>query len=118
MTAKSRTVALIAALMIATFGLGGCALAMLNGAASSGGGSSSAPAPARNRTDDAISTSVRSKLAADPALKALNLSVDTHDGVVTLRGRVAKVEQRNAALADARSVAGVRSVQNLITVKQ
>jgi hyperosmotically inducible protein len=109
--------AAIAALMIATSALGGCALAMLNGAASSGGGSS-APAPARSRTDDAISTSVRSKLAADPVLKAFNLSVDTHDGVVTLRGQVAKVEQRNAALADARSVAGVKSVQSLITVKQ
>jgi osmotically-inducible protein OsmY len=128
MTAESRTrcaagkagptwVAL-AALMIATSGLGGCALAMLNGAASSGGGSSSSPPPARSSADDAISTAVRSKLAADPAVKAFNLSVDTHDGVVTLRGQVANVGQRNSAVADARAVKGVKSVQNLITVKQ
>ena len=113
-----RNWAALAALMIATSMLGGCALAMLNGAASSGGGSSSAPPPARSSTDGAISTAVRSKLAADPAVKAFNLSVDTHDGVVTLRGQVANVGQRNAAVADARAAHGVKSVQNLITVKQ
>jgi hyperosmotically inducible periplasmic protein len=123
MTAESRarraavsTWVALAALMFATSGLGGCALAMLNGAANSGGGSS-APAPARSGTDDAISTAVRSKLATNPAVKAFNLSVDTHDGVVTLRGQVANVGQRNAAVADARAVKGVTSVQNLITVK-
>jgi osmotically-inducible protein OsmY len=105
--------------MIATSMLGGCALAMLNGAAGSGGGSSSAPLPpARNSTDDAISTAVRSKLATDPEVKAFILSVDTHDGVVTLRGQVANVGQRNDAGADARAVKGVKSVRNLITVKQ
>jgi hyperosmotically inducible periplasmic protein len=108
----------VAALMFATSMLGGCALAMLNGAASSGGATSSAPRPAHSSADDGISTAVRSKLAANPAVKAFNLSVDTHDGVVTLRGQVASVGQRNAAVADARAVAGVKSVQNLITVKQ
>ncbi|HEU4626288.1 MAG TPA: BON domain-containing protein [Steroidobacteraceae bacterium] len=93
---------------------------MLNGAASSGGSSGasgSSSQAARSGTDDAISTAVRSKLAADPALKGFNLSVDTHDGVVTLRGQVANVGQRNAAVADARAVKGVKSVQNLLTVK-
>jgi hyperosmotically inducible protein len=90
---------------------------MLNGAASSGGGSSSAPPATRSSSDGAISTAVRSKLAADPAVKTFNLTVDTHDGVVTLRGQVGSVGQRNAAAADARAVAGVKSVQNLITVK-
>jgi hyperosmotically inducible periplasmic protein len=106
-----------AALILAMAMLDGCALAMLNGAANSGGSTASTPAPARSRTDDAISTAVRSKLAADPAVKAFNLTVDTHDGVVTLRGQVASVGQRNAAAADARAVAGVTSVQNLITAK-
>jgi hyperosmotically inducible periplasmic protein len=128
MTAESRSHrragghswAALAVLMTAASMLGGCALAMLNGAASSGGGSStpsSAPQPARSSSDSAISTAVRSKLAADPAVKAFNLSVDTHDGVVTLKGQVANVGQRSAAVADARAVAGVKSVQNLITVK-
>jgi hyperosmotically inducible protein len=60
---------------------------------------------------------VRSRLAANTALKGLNIYVDTHDGVVTLRGQVAKVEQKSAAETSARSVQGVRSVQNLITVR-
>jgi osmotically-inducible protein OsmY len=108
---------LAAALMV-----GGCAVGMLRGAASSGGGSTSSgstssTAASRKAADDAISTSVRSKFAVNAALKPFNLLVDTHDGVVTLRGQVAKVEQRNAAQLDARAVKGVKSVQNLITVR-
>lgn len=101
--------------------LGGCAVAMLKGAASTG---SSTPAqrtdsrtPAQRSADASISTAVRSKLAANAALRSFNLSVDTHDGIVTLRGQVANVEQRNAAQLAALSVNGVRAVQNLITVR-
>jgi BON domain len=118
---------------------GGCALAMLNGAAGAGGstqggstqggstqggstqgGSTDQPdqrAASQRAADDAISTAVRSRLAANPAVRPFNLGVDTHDGVVTLRGQVAKVAQRNAAQLDARAVHGVKSVQNLITVR-
>jgi osmotically-inducible protein OsmY len=126
MSGESRTgrAAQAAALMLATLMLGGCALGMLNGAANSGGspaaGSASPasqPSAARTAADSTISTSVRSKLAANPALKPFNLRVDTHDGRVTLRGQVANVDQRNAAQLDARAVKGVTSVQNLITVR-
>jgi hyperosmotically inducible protein len=100
---------------------GGCAVGMLKGAARSGGSAPARPAQSqdasRRAADSAISTSVRSKLATDPAVKPFNLLVDTHDGIVTLRGQVAKVEQRNAAQTAARSVKGVRAVQNLITVR-
>ena len=79
------------------------------------------PAPAflsaKLAADNAISNSVRTRLTANAALKGLNIYVDTHDGIVTLRGQVAKVEQKSAAEANARSVQGVRSVQNLITVR-
>ena len=51
------------------------------------------------------------------ALKPLNLAVDTYDGVVTLRGQVNKVEQRNAAQNEARAVKGVKAVQNQLTVR-
>lgn len=114
--------------------LQGCALAMLGGAAGSGGSGSSSgsassspsqsPAPkqgsrtaAQVTADTAISTSVRSRFAANSALNTLKLSVDTHDGVVTLRGQAAKVEQRNAAQVEARAVKGVKSVQNFIVVR-
>jgi osmotically-inducible protein OsmY len=108
-------------------------MAMLKGASGSGGssagtagtaqssgqtsGRSSGRSSGQQAADSALSTSVRSKFAANPALKALNLSVDTHDGIVTLRGQAANVGQKNAAQTDAGAVKGVRSVQNLITVR-
>ena len=101
--------------------LQGCAVGMLKGAASAGSGSGTSQPVSRTSSqvtaDNAISTSVRSRLAANASLKGLNIAVDTHDGIVTLRGQVAKVEQRNAAAVNARSVQGVRSVQNLLTVR-
>jgi len=116
--------------LAAAAALQGCAVGMLKGAAGSGSGGSSSSAPTRTsapspaptsssakQTDDAISTSVRSRFAANASLKGLNIAVDTHDGIVTLRGQVAKVEQKSAAEANARSVRGVRAVQNLITVR-
>jgi hyperosmotically inducible protein len=110
----------------------GCAVAMLGGAARSGGGSTgtsgSAPAskPAGSQAarptssvaaDNSISTAVRSRFAASTALKPLKLTVDTYDGVVTLRGQVNNVEQRNAAQLEARAVSGVKSVKNELTVR-
>ncbi|MEP7244683.1 MAG: BON domain-containing protein [Gammaproteobacteria bacterium] len=101
----------------------GCAMALLNGASGGGGSTtSSSPSPARRpasqiAADDAITAAVRSRLGTNPALKPFNLAVDTHDGVVTLRGQVAKVEQRNYAQSDARAVKGVKSVANLLTVR-
>lgn len=107
--------------LIAAAALQGCAVGLLKGAASSGSSGSGTSQPARtsapSSADNAISTSVRSRLAANASLKGLNISVDTHDGVVTLRGQVAKVEQKSTAEANTRSVQGVRSVQNLITVR-
>lgn len=131
---KSLQALRVGLILSAGFLLQGCALAMLNGAASSGGSGStsssgsasssrgSAPkqgsrTAAQLAADNAISTSVRSRFAANPSLKTLKLIVDTHDGVVTLRGQAAKVEQRNAAQTEARAVKGVKSVQNFIVVR-
>src|SRR6185503_10444228 len=68
--------------------------------------------------DDATITSgVKAKIAADSPALANAVSVTTAEGVVTLTGAVdsdaikAKVEQ------DAKSVAGVKSVVNNLTVK-
>ncbi len=60
---------------------------------------------------------MRSRFGASTALKALNLTVDTQDGVVTLRGQVNNVDQRNAAQLEARAVQGVKSVKNELTVR-
>jgi hyperosmotically inducible periplasmic protein len=67
--------------------------------------------------DSSISTAVRSRFSANSALKTLKIVVDTHDGIVTLRGRVNTVEQRNAAQAEARVVVGVKGVNNQLAVR-
>lgn len=119
-----RAAIMAAVLAFAPF-LSGCAMSLLEGAARSGGSgsASSAPAPAprpasQATADGAISTSVRSRLAANASLRGLKLVVDTHDGVVTLRGQVNNVEQRNAAQLEARAVKGVKAVRNELSVKQ
>jgi len=130
--------------------LSGCAVAMLGGAARSGGsggstasggasgsatsgaGSSSASggrastqasggaagqsAPA-GVSDSSIATAVRSRLGANSALKALKIVVDTHDGIVTLRGQVNTLADKSAAQAEARAVSGVKGVNNQLTVR-
>jgi hyperosmotically inducible protein len=103
----------------------GCAVSMLKGAANSSGSGSQSQSKTQQGTrssaqvqaDSSLATAVRSRLAADAALKAFNIRVDAHDGVVTLRGQVDNVGQRNAAAAAARSVKGVKSVQNLLTIR-
>lgn len=122
--ASARRVAIIAAFLVGVSALSGCAVSLLEGAARSGSSSSgSAPRPASRppasqaTADSAISTSVRSRLAANASLRGLKLTVDTHDGVVTLRGQVNNVEQRNAAQLEARAVKGVKAVKNELSVK-
>jgi hypothetical protein len=121
---RVRSVAIIAALPAIVLGLSGCALSLLEGAArsggSGGGAGTSAPAPrssSQAAADSAISTSVRSRLAANAQLRGLKLSVDTHDGVVTLRGQVNNVQQRDAAQVEARAVKGVKAVRNELSVR-
>ena len=110
----------VAAGIMAAAGLSGCAVAMLGGAARSGGSVSAPPgggAASSAAADGSISTTVRSRLGVSPTLRAVKIVVDTHDGIVTLRGQVNTVEQRNAAQAEARAVNGVRGVNNQLTVR-
>jgi osmotically-inducible protein OsmY len=65
-----------------------------------------------------IADAVKARLAANPALKALNIVMYTHDGVVTLRGDVNSVEQRKAAEVETRAVRGVKGVINQLLVRQ
>ena len=100
---------------MATTVLSGCAVAMLGGAARSGGGSASAPAA--QSSDSSISTAVRARLSGNSALKALKIGVDTHDGIVTLTGQVNTLANKSAAQAEARAVGGVKGVNNQLAVR-
>jgi osmotically-inducible protein OsmY len=68
------------------------------------------------QTDAGVTTSVKSRLAADQTVKAYQIDVDTHDHVVTLSGEVDSAVARERAVALARQTEGVNSVVDNIRV--
>lgn len=69
--------------------------------------------------DDAtITTKVKSAFAGDPAVKATEVKVETYKGVVQLSGFVGSKAAMDRAIELARSVNGVKSVKNNMTLKQ
>jgi hyperosmotically inducible protein len=97
----------------ATAAISGCAAALLG---ASGGGYESRTA-SRIAEDSAISGTVKSKLLAAPDVKALDVNVETYEGVVSLYGDVRTAAQRLAAERVARTVKGVTDVKNQLRVK-
>jgi len=82
-----------------------------------GAASSDAVAVVGNAVKDIwITSETKAKLVADVAVSAMDVNVDTRDGVVTLFGTVESMEAKAAAEQDARSVGGVRDVRNEIIV--
>lgn len=67
-------------------------------------------------TDAGITTSVKSKLAADDTVKAYQVDVDTSNGVVTLSGDVETATQKEHAVEVARNTEGVRDVIDRLRV--
>ncbi len=63
-----------------------------------------------------ITSMTKMRLLADSRTPALDINVDTRDGVVTLFGIVPRNEAKRAAEADARKVSGVRRVRNELQV--
>jgi hyperosmotically inducible periplasmic protein len=67
--------------------------------------------------DAMLTGKVKTVLIADPDVKALQIDVDTKGGVVTLTGTADSATHASKAVADARGVEGVKSVENQLTVK-
>ena len=67
--------------------------------------------------DAAITTALKGKYVIDPDLKAIDINVDTMNGVVTLTGAAPSPAAVEKATTVARSVDGVKDVQNQLTVK-
>ncbi len=63
-------------------------------------------------SDSWITTKVKSELLADSVTKALDISVSTTGGVVTLSGTLATSAQVDQAVAVAKKVKGVKSVNS------
>ena len=68
--------------------------------------------------DDAtISTRVKSRMAADPAVSAARIEVETLNGTVQLAGFAKSQEEKDKAAQIARSVPDVKDVRNNIIVR-
>jgi hyperosmotically inducible protein len=68
--------------------------------------------------DTVITAKVKTALAADPVVAAHQVNVETRDGVVQLAGFVDQADQKSKATELTRRVAGVKSVDNQLEVKQ
>jgi hypothetical protein len=65
----------------------------------------------------ALTAKIKSKMALDDSVKALDINVDTADGVVTLTGTVHSQAERTRALQLARETTGVTSVTDRLIVR-
>lgn len=68
------------------------------------------------KSDVGITTSVKSRLAADDMVKAYQINVDTKNRVVTLTGEVPSQAAKESAVKIARSTDGVSSVVDNLTI--
>ncbi len=66
--------------------------------------------------DGALTAKIKAKMALDDRVKALDLNIDTRDGVVTVTGKVRTSAERERALALARETNGVRQVVDRTTL--
>jgi|GEM_PF-4428359 len=67
--------------------------------------------------DASIAATIKGKLAKSNSTKDASIDVDVKDGVVTLKGKVQHGYQKGTATRMAKTVAGVKSVNNLIEVE-
>lgn len=67
-------------------------------------------------SDTAITGKVKAALVADKDLSALDVAVETNNGVVTLTGTVGTAAQADKAAVVTRGVEGVKQVNNNVKV--
>lgn len=67
--------------------------------------------------DSVITTKVKTELLAEPALKSLDVHVETTNGTVMLSGFVPSQAEADKAVNVARNVKGVNKVQNSLRIK-
>ncbi len=67
-------------------------------------------------TDDMIVDQVRVRLADDPDVGGMQIDVDSHQGAVTLKGKVRTDKQKIKAEKVAKKVKGVTSITNQLVI--
>lgn len=63
-------------------------------------------------SDDFLTDTIRSRLAADQVVKGGAIDVEVHEGAVVLKGKVDEEKQRQRAEKIAKGVKGVKSVKS------
>ena len=79
-------------------------------------GCSTTQSPGEQMDDGAIATAVKAKLTGDRFSNIVNIEVNVTNGIVTLAGEVPNAEVKASAEAEARSVDGVKGVNNNLQV--
>ena len=67
--------------------------------------------------DGALTAKIKSKMALDDSVKALNIDVDTTKGIVTISGTVRSQSEHQRALQLAKETNGVREVVDRLVIK-
>lgn len=75
-----------------------------------------ANAAERAVADASLTTKIKSKMALDDLVEALDIDVDTRGSIVTLSGRVSSEAERSRAVQLARETEGVTDVVDRLTV--
>jgi osmotically-inducible protein OsmY len=72
--------------------------------------------PKSTARDDDIVSAIYTKYAKNAALIGTSLTVGSQNGIVTISGNVTAQSQADAAIQDAKSIAGVKDVRSTINV--
>ena len=68
-------------------------------------------------TNAGLTSKIKTKLAADPVVKAHQIDVDSNNGVVTLTGNIDSQDAKDRALQIAKETKGVVEVRDMIEVR-
>ncbi|MDR4468982.1 MAG: BON domain-containing protein [Nitrospira sp.] len=72
---------------------------------------------AERRSDEEISNKIQEMLGLDPATRSLRVNVSAREGQVTFSGSVPSWAEKELATEAAKSVKGVSSIRNLLTIE-
>jgi hyperosmotically inducible protein len=111
------SVLVIAALVLLSASSTGCFWLAVGGAGAVGYQVAKDDRSIGTKIDDAsITTGVKSKLIKDSKIDAIDINVDTFEGVVTLHGNIQSRIARTRAMDLARSVKGVSKVKSKLVI--
>jgi hyperosmotically inducible protein len=99
--------------------LHGCTSMVVGGAATGGQATANTGRSGKQATDDAsITSAINTRFVHDDLVRAVDVHVETRQGIVTLTGMVDTPAASQRALQLARGTPGVRRVDSRLTVRR